>query len=321
MRINEVGLKKVSSASTSSSIVTSYSRVCSNQYLPPSQRVYLSSYYESVRREENWKRLKQIKDDEEAESYVNWLNSQFSTRLLKRKSNGEEGRLLNWLHVSNLSKDLCDGLRVIYLLDLIYGVCLTKEFGDRNLGCMQLHKIKNHETCLKYLRRAREIKCVGINAPDLAGGNLKMLIGLLFLIKLDANQPSVGLNEHKSLAIFDYYDEKKITCQSTFNSSIKSEPSEVLNLSEINNNKEENKDEVKIVKNSEMNELNGDNEVKVVCEELVKGAEMLFCGMEDSGYTSGGRRNTEDSSHEEVNSKEDESERISTPDLIEDLKK
>lgn len=151
------------------------------------QQTYLGDWYESVRQDENWMRFREKCDSQQFDVYVKWLNLQFSRYLYDKtgKSFEEAKHLYCWLRVTNLQDDLEDGLRFLYLVDILYNVTLSKEFGPKKIGCMKLHKIRNHDTCLKYLKSEANLRCVGINALDLANGNIKMLTGLLFLLKSD----------------------------------------------------------------------------------------------------------------------------------------
>ena len=153
------------------------------------QRDYLRCWYESVRQDENWMRFRKQVDDEQFHVYIKWINLQFSRLLYGKSDSGalmtQAQSLYAWLEVRDLGQDLADGLRFIYLIEIIYDCKLTKEFGVKKLGCLKLHKVKNHDTCLNYLQHNAKIKCVGINPSDLAEGNIKMITGLLFLIKHD----------------------------------------------------------------------------------------------------------------------------------------
>ena len=151
------------------------------------QQAYLGDWYESVRQDENWMRFREKCDNQQFDMFVKWLNLQFSRYLYDKTGQSfEDAKILYcWLRVTNLQNDLEDGLRFLYLVDILYNVTLSKEFGPKKLGCMKLHKIKNHDTCLKYLQNEANLKCVGINAIDLANGNTKMLTGLIFLLKND----------------------------------------------------------------------------------------------------------------------------------------
>ena len=151
------------------------------------QKAYLGNWYESVRQDENWMRFRKKVDEEQFDMYIKWINLQFSRILYDKSAEAleEAKHLYSWLRVTNLRHDLEDGLRFLYLVEIIYETILRKEFGSKKLGCLKLHKIKNHDTCLNYLQNKVRLKCVGINALDLADGNLKMLTGLLFLLKHD----------------------------------------------------------------------------------------------------------------------------------------
>jgi len=172
------------SASSESSLSSSSARLRNSMIL---QTAYMGCHYQSVRQDENWVRFRKKIDDEQSDEYIKWINLQYSRLLYD--SNGiisnDAKDTYAWLMVTDLCKDFSDGIRLIYLLEIIYNVNLNKELGSKSFGCLKLHKIKNHETCLNFLINKAKLKCVGINPLDLVEGNKKMIISLLFLIRHD----------------------------------------------------------------------------------------------------------------------------------------
>lgn len=91
-------------------------------------------------------------------------------------------------HVKNVSlplrnlHELHDGLLVIYLLECLYKCELKKELHCR----LRLHKVKNFDTCLAFMRTNRHVSCVGIQPYDLVDcASVKIMLGFLFLIRHD----------------------------------------------------------------------------------------------------------------------------------------
>lgn len=172
------------SATSESSLSSSSARLRNSMIL---QTAYMGCHYQSVRQDENWVRFRKKIDDEQSDEYIKWINLQYSRLLYD--SNGiisnDAKDTYAWLMVTDLCKDFSDGIRLIYLLEIIYNVNLNKELGSKSFGCLKLHKIKNHETCLNFLINKAKLKCVGINPLDLVEGNKKMIISLLFLIRHD----------------------------------------------------------------------------------------------------------------------------------------
>lgn len=125
-------------------------------------------WYQSLRNEENWLKLRKSQDDFQTSMFINWINEKL------------EKTIYDSFRINNLYIDLHDGLRILYLLEILYNVILIKEKFR-----FKLHRIKNFQTCIDYMETERKVKCVGINSIDLADGNRKILLGLLFLIKHD----------------------------------------------------------------------------------------------------------------------------------------
>ena len=178
-------------SSSSSSTSSSYSSTSSSSIRLRNsmllQTAYMGCHYESIRQDENWMRFRKKIDDEQCDVCVKWVNLQFSRLLYDSHGviSQEAKDTYSWLVVTDLGKDFCDGLRLIYLIEILYQVKLSKEAGSKKFGCLKLHKVKNHETCLNFLQNHVKLKCVGINPLDLVEGNMKMIISLLFLIRHD----------------------------------------------------------------------------------------------------------------------------------------
>ena len=153
------------SASSYSSESSSSMRLRNSMLL---QTAYMGCHYESVRQDENWMRFRKKIDDEQSDVCVKWINLQFSRLLYD--SHGVMSNVAketySWLMITDLCRDFSDGLRLIYLIEILYQVKLSKEAGSKKFGCLKLHKVKNHETCLNFLQNEVKLKCVGINPLD-----------------------------------------------------------------------------------------------------------------------------------------------------------
>ncbi|KAM4865064.1 plectin isoform 4-T4 [Thomomys bottae] len=81
-------------------------------------------------------------------------------------------------HVSDLYEDLRDGHNLISLLEVLSGDSLPREKGR-----MRFHKLQNVQIALDYLRH-RQVKLVNIRNDDIADGNPKLTLGLIWTIIL-----------------------------------------------------------------------------------------------------------------------------------------
>ena len=139
----------------------------------------LVSWYESLRQEENWMLLRKKLDEEQKCQFKKWINDHFIRYINTTTLKSTSKLFYSSLVIKNdLFEELSDGLRILYLLEILFDASLIKE-----IGSSKLHKIKNFETCLNYLTRVRCLECVGIYPIDLADGNRKIMLGLLFVIK------------------------------------------------------------------------------------------------------------------------------------------
>ncbi|ELW63397.1 Plectin [Tupaia chinensis] len=116
----------------------------------------------------HWRRGRRPAPDAEDErdrvqkkTFTKWVNK----HLIKR-------------HVSDLYEDLRDGHNLISLLEVLSGDSLPREKGR-----MRFHKLQNVQIALDYLRH-RQVKLVNIRNDDIADGNPKLTLGLIWTIIL-----------------------------------------------------------------------------------------------------------------------------------------
>ncbi|XP_030076215.1 LOW QUALITY PROTEIN: plectin [Microcaecilia unicolor] len=81
-------------------------------------------------------------------------------------------------HVTDLYEDLRDGHNLISLLEVLSGDSLPREKGR-----MRFHKLQNVQIALDYLKH-RQVKLVNIRNDDIADGNPKLTLGLIWTIIL-----------------------------------------------------------------------------------------------------------------------------------------
>ncbi|XP_069931740.1 plectin isoform X12 [Oryctolagus cuniculus] len=96
-------------------------------------------------------------------------------------------------HISDLYEDLRDGHNLISLLEVLSGDSLPRERRERDVirslrlprekGRMRFHKLQNVQIALDYLRH-RQVKLVNIRNDDIADGNPKLTLGLIWTIIL-----------------------------------------------------------------------------------------------------------------------------------------
>ncbi|XP_073399404.1 plectin isoform X3 [Dendrobates tinctorius] len=81
-------------------------------------------------------------------------------------------------HVNDLYEDLRDGHNLISLLEVLSGETLPREKGR-----MRFHKLQNVQIALDFLK-LRQVKLVNIRNDDIADGNPKLTLGLIWTIIL-----------------------------------------------------------------------------------------------------------------------------------------
>ncbi|XP_019946820.2 plectin isoform X8 [Paralichthys olivaceus] len=91
-------------------------------------------------------------------------------------------------HVTDLYEDLRDGHNLISLLEVLSGETLPREKGR-----MRFHKLQNVQIALDFLRH-RQVKLVNIRNDDIADGNPKLTLGLIWTIILHFQIADIQVN-------------------------------------------------------------------------------------------------------------------------------
>ncbi|XP_014713554.3 plectin isoform X5 [Equus asinus] len=112
--------------------------------------------------------LKDERDRVQKKTFTKWVNKH-----LIKHWRAEAQR-----HISDLYEDLRDGHNLISLLEVLSGDSLPREKGR-----MRFHKLQNVQIALDYLRH-RQVKLVNIRNDDIADGNPKLTLGLIWTIIL-----------------------------------------------------------------------------------------------------------------------------------------
>ncbi|XP_056235758.1 plectin isoform X10 [Seriola aureovittata] len=107
--------------------------------------------------------LKDERDRVQKKTFTKWVNK----HLIKAQR-----------HVTDLYEDLRDGHNLISLLEVLSGETLPREKGR-----MRFHKLQNVQIALDFLKH-RQVKLVNIRNDDIADGNPKLTLGLIWTIIL-----------------------------------------------------------------------------------------------------------------------------------------
>ncbi|XP_034017103.1 plectin a isoform X5 [Thalassophryne amazonica] len=91
-------------------------------------------------------------------------------------------------HITDLYEDLRDGHNLISLLEVLSGETLPREKGR-----MRFHKLQNVQIALDFLKR-RQVKLVNIRNDDIADGNPKLTLGLIWTIILHFQISDIQVN-------------------------------------------------------------------------------------------------------------------------------
>uniref|UniRef100_A0A669CCI5 Plectin b n=1 Tax=Oreochromis niloticus TaxID=8128 RepID=A0A669CCI5_ORENI len=94
-------------------------------------------------------------------------------------------------HVTDLYEDLRDGHNLISLLEVLSGETLVST--PREKGRMRFHKLQNVQIALDFLRH-RQVKLVNIRNDDIADGNPKLTLGLIWTIILHFQISDIQVN-------------------------------------------------------------------------------------------------------------------------------
>ncbi|XP_076827723.1 plectin isoform X5 [Brachyhypopomus gauderio] len=103
-------------------------------------------------------------------------------------------------HVTDLYEDLRDGHNLISLLEVLSGETLSRERDvvrslrlPREKGRMRFHKLQNVNIALDFLKH-RQVKLVNIRNDDIADGNPKLTLGLIWTIILHFQISDIQVN-------------------------------------------------------------------------------------------------------------------------------
>ncbi|KAJ8288365.1 hypothetical protein COCON_G00010240 [Conger conger] len=103
-------------------------------------------------------------------------------------------------HVTDLYEDLRDGHNLISLLEVLSGDTLPRERDvvrnlrlPREKGRMRFHKLQNVQIALDFLKH-RQVKLVNIRNDDIADGNPKLTLGLIWTIILHFQISDIQVN-------------------------------------------------------------------------------------------------------------------------------
>ncbi|XP_076136427.1 plectin-like isoform X22 [Alosa pseudoharengus] len=135
------------------------SKTASGEVLDPAERAVI--------------RIADERDRVQKKTFTKWVNK----HLIKAQR-----------HVSDLYEDLRDGHNLISLLEVLSGETLPREKGR-----MRFHKLQNVQIALDFLRH-RQVKLVNIRNDDIADGNPKLTLGLIWTIILHFQISDIQVN-------------------------------------------------------------------------------------------------------------------------------
>lgn len=102
--------------------------------------------------------------------FTNWVNAR-----LRNAGHGSD------VFVGDIQKDLCNGLVLHALLEALSGQQLPK---ISKTPKMRIQIIANVNTSLHFFQQQGGVRLVGISAEDVADGNIKVILGLVWMLVL-----------------------------------------------------------------------------------------------------------------------------------------
>ncbi|XP_043994366.1 plectin a isoform X4 [Gambusia affinis] len=123
-------------------------------------------------------RIADERDRVQKKTFTKWVNKH-----LMKHWKAEAQR-----HVTDLYEDLRDGHNLISLLEVLSGETLPREKGR-----MRFHKLQNVQIALDFLKH-RQVKLVNIRNDDIADGNPKLTLGLIWTIILHFQISDIQVN-------------------------------------------------------------------------------------------------------------------------------
>ncbi|XP_026080585.1 plectin isoform X3 [Carassius auratus] len=135
-------------------------------------------------------RIADERDRVQKKTFTKWVNKH-----LMKHWKAEAQR-----HITDLYEDLRDGHSLISLLEVLSGETLPRERDvgrnsrlPREKGRMRFHKLQNVQIALDFLRH-RQVKLVNIRNDDIADGNPKLTLGLIWTIILHFQISDIQVN-------------------------------------------------------------------------------------------------------------------------------
>ncbi|XP_053084475.1 plectin a isoform X1 [Pangasianodon hypophthalmus] len=123
-------------------------------------------------------RIADERDRVQKKTFTKWVNKH-----LMKHWKAEAQR-----HITDLYEDLRDGHSLISLLEVLSGETLPREKGR-----MRFHKLQNVQIALDFLKH-RQVKLVNIRNDDIADGNPKLTLGLIWTIILHFQISDIQVN-------------------------------------------------------------------------------------------------------------------------------
>ncbi|XP_073714527.1 plectin a [Misgurnus anguillicaudatus] len=135
-------------------------------------------------------RIADERDRVQKKTFTKWVNKH-----LMKHWKAEAQR-----HITDLYEDLRDGHSLISLLEVLSGETLPRERDSvrnsrlpREKGRMRFHKLQNVQIALDFLKH-RQVKLVNIRNDDIADGNPKLTLGLIWTIILHFQISDIQVN-------------------------------------------------------------------------------------------------------------------------------
>jgi len=120
--------------------------------------------------EKTWERIQR-------KTFTGWCNNHLRKRGLK---------------IDDLETDLEDGLKLIALLEIISNETFPYKFERK--PTIRLKKIANVGLCLKFIHE-KGVKLVGIGAEEIVDGNIKLILGMIWIIILRFQIQDISMEE------------------------------------------------------------------------------------------------------------------------------
>uniref|UniRef100_A0A3B3I6S7 Plectin n=1 Tax=Oryzias latipes TaxID=8090 RepID=A0A3B3I6S7_ORYLA len=143
-------------------------------------------------------RIADERDRVQKKTFTKWVNKHLikcfiSLGVLRKQEEVQR-------HITDLYEDLRDGHNLISLLEVLSGETLQRERDvvrnvrlPREKGRMRFHKLQNVQIALDFLKH-RQVKLVNIRNDDIADGNPKLTLGLIWTIILHFQISDIQVN-------------------------------------------------------------------------------------------------------------------------------